>query len=547
MASNDSSTSRKGWLPRLSLRRLRPSPLVQMTMTLVSLCGMILVLADIFLGVFPDRHQQLQRERLQLGEGLAVQMAALLKASEVKAVQTTMNEAAGRMPGLRSAGLRRADGELILQSPEHQRTWALSAPGAAAPEDRVEVPMNADGKRWGQLELAFVPLHKVWWQRWTQEPMLLTLLFIGPMGSLVFGLYMRRALQHLDPSQVIPERVQGAFDAMSEGVVVLDGRARMLLCNKAFKALNGWAAQIQPGQNLSQLSWLASGMTTQEDQHPWAQAMSSRSPVAGLTVEIAGAEIGGAAGKAGPPPTAGNKPTQHLVINAAPIRDAGGRVRGCLVTFSDMTALHHANVDLKRTLGERDAAYLEIEKKNEELHRLATRDPMTGAYNRRAFTESFANLFKTAIEAQQPLNCLVLDIDFFKKVNDTHGHTIGDRVIQEVARLLQAHARPVDIVCRYGGEEFVVVLPGLTLTEANAVAERIREAIQRDCGPSVKEVPGMKVTMSIGLAALEQGAKTPAELIDHADHALYVAKKTGRNRVCVHGVDQTEVAESLAV
>ena len=544
MASNDSSTSRKGWLPRLNMRRLRPSPLVQMTMTLVSLCGMILVLADIFLGVFPDRHQQLQRERLQLGEGLAVQMAALLKASEVKAVQTTMNEAAGRMPGLRSAGLRRADGVLVLQSPEHQRVWALSAPDAAAQEDRVEVPMNADGKRWGQLELAFVPLHSSWWQRWTQEPMLLTLLFIGPMGSLVFGLYMRRALQHLDPSQVIPERVQGAFDAMSEGVVVLDGRARMLLCNKAFKALNGWAAQIQAGQNLSQLGWLTAGMTPQEDQHPWSQAMASRAPVAGLTVEIVATEPSSATR---PPDGTANRQTQHLVINAAPIRDAGGRVRGCLVTFSDMTALHHANVDLKRTLGERDAAYVEIEKKNEELHRLATRDPMTGAFNRRAFTETFANLFKTAFDAHLPLNCLVLDIDFFKKVNDTHGHTIGDRVIQEVARLLQANARPVDLVCRYGGEEFVVVLPGLNLKEAKAVAERIREGIQRECGPSVKEVPGMKVTMSIGLAALEQGAKTPAELIDHADHALYVAKKTGRNRVCVHGVDQPQALEASAV
>jgi len=537
MAINEMNPSSRSLLPRLNFRRFRPSPLVQMTMTLVSLCGMILVLADIFLGVFPDHHQQMQRTRLQLGEGLAVQVAALLKASEVKAVQATLNAAAGGQQGLRSAGLRRADGVLVLQSPSHQQTWNLSAPGAAAGEDRVEVPMNADGKRWGQLELAFVPLHASWWQHWTQEPLLVTLLFVGPMGTLIFGLYMRRALQHLDPSQVIPERVQGAFDAMSEGVVVLDARARMLLCNKAFRALNEWAAQIQPGQNLSQLQWLAAGLPKQEDQHPWTQAMSSRAAVAGLTAQIA------TTGHASLP---AHRASQHLVINAAPIRDAGGRVRGCLVTFSDMTALHHANVDLKRTLGERDAAYGEIEKKNDELHRLATRDPMTGAYNRRAFTESLANLFKTAREARLPLNCLMLDIDFFKKVNDTHGHGIGDRVIQEVARLLQAHARPVDLVCRYGGEEFVMVLPGLNLGEANVVAERIRAAIQRDCGPSVKEVPGMRVTASLGLAALEQGARTPAELIDQADQALYVAKDRGRNRIFVHGVDDRVPAQEPA-
>jgi diguanylate cyclase (GGDEF)-like protein len=535
MATTDSTASAGRATSGFRLRRYRPSPLVQMTMTLVSLCGMILVLADIFLGVFPDRHQQMRQQRLQVGEGLAVQVAALLKASEVKAVQATLDGAAERLKDVRSVGLRRADGELILQSSDHRKTWDLTLPDAAKEADRVEVPMNADGRRWGQLELAFEPMYVHEWQRWTQEPMLMTLLFVGPMGTLIIGLYMRRALQHLDPSQVIPERVQGAFDAMSEGVVVLDGRARMLLCNKAFRALNERAATIQPGQNLSKLTWLAAGLPAQEDQHPWSQAMSSRSAVSDLTVEIV----------ADPLAQTASRQSQHLVINAAPIRDAGGRVRGCLVTFSDMTALHHANVDLKRTLGERDAAYAEIEKKNEELHRLATRDPMTGAYNRRAFTESLAHLFKTASEGRLPLNCIVLDIDFFKKVNDTHGHSIGDRVIQEVARLLQSHARPVDLVCRYGGEEFVMVLPGLSLGEANAVAERVRESIQRDCGPAVKEVPGMKVTASLGLAALEQGAKTPAELIDHADHALYVAKKNGRNRVCLHGVDVEAPAEAL--
>lgn len=510
------------WAARLRAR-FRLSPLLQMSLALVALCGMLVVLADVLFGVFPDRAQEQLRMRKQVGEAVAVQVAALLKASEPQALQSTLTEVARRTPGVRSLGLRRADGVLVLHAGDHEAAWGVESSGGASTADRIDVPMHADGRRWGSFELAFQGETQSALQRWLREPLIATMGFVFVAGMMAFSLYMRRALQHLDPANVIPERVQGAFDAMAEGVAVLDTRGRLLLANRAFRALNPHTAHVQPGQALSAMTWLSAGLSPNPLQHPWMRAMGERVAQSGQTAEV---EIAPATERA-------PKQTQQLVINAAPILDAAGRIRGCLTTFNDVTPLHRANVQLRQTLEELKQSQEQVERQNEELKRLATTDPMTGCLNRRAFTESFGHLFEGARTTGMSLSCLVLDIDFFKKVNDTHGHSVGDRVIQEVAKQLQAHARPADLVCRYGGEEFVVVLPGLDTRQAGEVAERIRLAVQGQVGPAVREVPGMQVTVSVGLASLAPQVATPLELVDFADQALYASKKNGRNRLTV--------------
>jgi diguanylate cyclase (GGDEF)-like protein len=373
------------------------------------------------------------------------------------------------------------------------------------------------------------------WLAWLREPLVATMGFIFVAGLMAFSLYMRRALQHLDPANVIPERVQGAFDAMAEGVAVLDIRGRLLLANRAFRALNAHAAGAQAGQALSALPWSSAGLGPHAATHPWTRAMGERAPQAGQTVEI---ELDGADER---------RQLQQLVINAAPIMDSGGRVRGCLATFSDVTPLHRANLQLRQMMDNLKESEAKVQRQNEELKRLATQDPMTGCLNRRAFTESYELMFHGAKTTGMALSCLVLDIDLFKKVNDTHGHSVGDRVIQEVARRLHAQTRASDLVCRYGGEEFCVVLPGSSIEEARQTAERMRRRIESECGPAVKEVPGMRVTVSIGVATLAESVTTPLELIDRADQALYDAKKGGRNQVRVHGqAGRTESAKEGA-
>jgi diguanylate cyclase (GGDEF)-like protein len=491
----------------------RPSPLIQMTMALVALCSTLVLLGSLFLDTIPDRRAQQMAVRKAVGEALAVQMAEMLQRDEPAAIQKSMTAIVARIDGLRSVGVRRADGTLLLQSGPHAQAWQLGDDERSRPE-QVSVPLNADGKRWGRFEAAFTAETGNPVIGFLREPLVQMLLFVGIAGWLVFGLYMRRALQHLDPSSVVPERVQGAFDAMAEGVVVLDARARVMLANKAFRALHPELAQVRTGGTLSALPWLAESLDDNVAAHPWSRAMSERAPNAGTTIDAGqGAD------------------RRQLVLNAAPISEPGGAVRGCMVTFNDVSALHRANDALREAMSALAASKQEVESKNLELERLATRDPLTGALNRRAFQLALDAKLTDAQRHNAPLACLMVDIDHFKKINDTHGHGVGDRVIQEVARKLQEAARATDLVCRWGGEEFCIVVGGLDAREATEFADRLRVRIERECGAGVREVTGLRVTASVGVEQWSSKIGGTLQLIERADQALYRAKRGGRNRV----------------
>jgi two-component system, cell cycle response regulator len=162
----------------------------------------------------------------------------------------------------------------------------------------------------------------------------------------------------------------------------------------------------------------------------------------------------------------------------------------------------------------------------DRLKRSASTDGLTGVANRRAFDETLPREFARAARADTPLSLVLLDIDRFKLLNDTHGHLAGDDVLREVARCLEREVRLGDMVARYGGEEFAVVLPGLDDVDAVAVAERLRAA--------VAALPlGVSVTVSAGVSSCPAHASEPLGLLRAADRALYASKRDGRDRVSV--------------
>ena len=125
----------------------------------------------------------------------------------------------------------------------------------------------------------------------------------------------------------------------------------------------------------------------------------------------------------------------------------------------------------------------------------------------------------------------MVDIDHFKKINDEHGHGVGDKVLKMVAKLLESKFGNKDSICRYGGEEFCVLLPGTNLEKTIEVAQEVRSTIESYATMGIDTATPMTVTASLGVAAIEQGATEPGKLVDQADKALYQAKESGRNRV----------------
>lgn len=167
---------------------------------------------------------------------------------------------------------------------------------------------------------------------------------------------------------------------------------------------------------------------------------------------------------------------------------------------------------------------------DERLRIMATRDAVTGLYNRGFMAIQFQKEFERAQRYQRPLAIMMIDIDDFKKVNDTHGHSVGDLVLEQVARQVIARCRVHDIPARYGGEEFAVMLPETTGTGATVLADRLRRSVEsHDC-----KAPShiIKVTVSIGVAESLPGKEETLEaFIDRADHALLKAKAEGKNQV----------------
>ncbi len=203
----------------------------------------------------------------------------------------------------------------------------------------------------------------------------------------------------------------------------------------------------------------------------------------------------------------------------------------------ELMARIHAMLTMSEYLKTIKAQKQELEKlngelaaKNEILYRQAVTDKLTGIYNRTYMMEALARDFSNALRYQKQLACILLDIDQFKSFNDTYGHQIGDFVLKETAAQIAATIRQGDTVCRYGGEEFLVILPETGLADAVLVAEKIRATVEK--AVYVQKDLTLKVTVSLGVTDNQLGNPgSEDKMLGYADEALYTAKKQGRNRV----------------
>jgi diguanylate cyclase (GGDEF)-like protein/PAS domain S-box-containing protein len=514
------------------LRKLNPidaiglTPASRLAIGLVSLTVSILLFLDLTLGIMPDRAELAKKVRQATAESLAVQVTSLLQDKGSADLVPVLQQVVQRNTEVKSIGLRTDDGRLVMDVGDHLKNWS-PPPGDRSTIDDLRVPIFSGKERWGTIEIAFQSVYPNSLMEWFKEPMILGVLALGALAFVSFYLYLRRALQYLDPASAVPERVRTAFDTLTEGILVLDVNGRIVLANQMFRSMVPNGAANVTGKMIGDLRWFVQSLGTNKTKYPWTVALES-----GIAVEAESFTIKQTA----------NGADRTFVLKASPILDNNQKNRGCLVTLDDITNLYQTNKALELTLSNLQASQAQVEKQNEELRWLASRDPLTGCLNRRAFFEQMKPITDRLNSTGGQVTCLMADIDHFKSFNDRFGHAVGDQVLRTVSKILIDGAGEHALVCRTGGEEFCLVFDNTDLAFVRAVGEKLRAKIEQDAGMSLNIIKELKITSSFGVAH-HRGAKfSPEQFIDLADQALYAAKQNGRNRVAAWPVDDRELA-----
>lgn len=498
------------------MKRLHLTPTISITLGIVSLTVLMFFILDRVIGIIPDADAQLREIREQTSVNLSLQLSALLKAKDSPMLHKTLSSIQTRNDDILSIAIRLNNRNLMVQSGFHDKYWVVP-PGNKSTINHIQIPIYQQGNNWGNIEISYRPEENNGFFSVLKNPEIALPATILFFGSFLYYLYLRRVLNHLDPTQVIPDRVNAALDTLTEGVMIVDKKENILLTNENFKKLHPDAQRHYIGKKISSLKWLSPVIGEQMEQ-PWKTVLKLAKPINHVLVKI-------------PQPDGSER---IISINAAPVRDSQAKVQGCLVTFSDITQKEKINAQLRTTLAKLQISQSKIEAQNKELQNLANFDQLTGIFNRRAFFDYGEKQLKLCAQTNMPLSCIMCDIDHFKLINDNHGHPVGDSAIQVVTSLLARNIRQNDVLGRYGGEEFCIVLPGIAQEKGIEIAERMRESIEQLAGKGVRSVDGLRITSSFGVSLLSSKDQSLSDLIELADKALYVSKDSGRNKVSIY-------------
>lgn len=225
-------------------------------------------------------------------------------------------------------------------------------------------------------------------------------------------------------------------------------------------------------------------------------------------------------------------PPRTIETIMTPIFNSEQKLEGRVILAYDITDRKNLEKELKSANELLQAQLNENERLRLQLQEQAIRDPLTGVYNRRYFAEALDKETARAIRESSPFSVFILDVDYFKKFNDTYGHKCGDLVLQSLANFLIEHTRRSDIVCRFGGEEFVVLMPDASVDSAYERAEDFRKKFSELA--VVYEGQSLTCTFSAGVASYPLHSARGESLLGYADDALYISKANGRNRVTIY-------------
>lgn len=483
------------------MKRVSATSLISLGLTFLTVS---LLLTAQSLGLLPDARAADARARARMCQGLAAQCSLAAARNDGRLMSLSLAQVVGGNADVSSASVVRSDGRTVYKVGPTEHDWTGVPPDLSTP-DHVQLPLLSSGRPWGTLRICFVsqPTGRL------NDPTIRLILFVSAGTFGAFWLYLKRVLRHMDPSSIIPGRVSAILDSLAEGVVVLDRNGRIVMANEAFAKGTGRQAPDLQGRSAADLAWIDPDSGIASKALPWLPTLQTGQTCRGVALGLDNPQTG----------------RRTFMVNAAPILGVDGSRRGAMATFDDVTSVEDMNAKLRSTLELLEQSRDEVDRQNRELHVLAASDPLTGCYNRRAFMDSFERLWTRAREQTTPLACVMVDVDRFKSINDAFGHAAGDTVLREIAAILRAAARDQDLVCRYGGEEFCLALPGMSLAQAFDVGQTLRRRIADNAWAL------NTVTVSVGVSGLEMAPQQASELLDLADKALYAAKRRGRNRV----------------
>jgi diguanylate cyclase (GGDEF)-like protein/PAS domain S-box-containing protein len=504
------------------MRKLFPA--MRVSLGLIMAVVSIILLSDL-LGIIPDRTTAVIDGRKKIAETLAIQYSLAARRNDYDSIETSMKMLVERNDEVLSAALRNANGNLAAVVGDHADHWDTGV-GEKSTPTLIQVPIYTNAtlkQKWGGVELRFTPTSKISVFGISISPLVLMIVFVAATGFLVFLLLIKKILTSIDPSAVMPSRVRKALDTLNEGVLLIDKKGRILFANEVFADAIGVEELQIIGKKVMNLDW-----KNNHAELPWVKTLKSGISAVGEKIKLAlpdGSDI-------------------QFIVNSTPVLNDGGKQQGVMVTFDDVTELEARNNELRNMVSKLKVSSEHINRQNEELRILATRDPLTNCLNRRTLFDQFEEKCLDAIKNNTEFSCLMLDIDRFKRVNDTYGHAAGDEVLKGVSTAVKVVLRSDDEVFRYGGEEFCVLLPGADMKTVSRLAERVRENIEAQVFDDAAEGQIIRVTASVGLSSIKFGAENLQTLIETADAALYESKRNGRNRVTTWSAEVIEAEQT---
>jgi diguanylate cyclase (GGDEF)-like protein/PAS domain S-box-containing protein len=313
--------------------------------------------------------------------------------------------------------------------------------------------------------------------------------------------------------EVIPIARSQIIESMGDGILVLDLHNRVVDFNPAMQAF------------LSRKPSGLLGKPAEELLKEW--------------MDKAGAVLGGQ--KTNAELRISRSPLRYVDLRITPLYDSQQRLNGRLMVFHDVTAHKSVEKELRYANERLQSQLIEIGTLQSKLRSQAIHDPLTDLFNRRYLDETLDRELARASREKYPLCVVMMDIDHFKLMNDTHGHEAGDLVLKALAKTLTSRNRRGDFACRFGGEEFVVVMPNITIDTAFRRAEELRKALNSLSVPF--ENYRLTITISMGIACYPANGEDRDSLLRAADRAMYAAKKAGRDHILTY--DRLEASSDL--